>query len=231
MTELLQSLIEIDRMVTLSINGSDSLFLDSVAGIFTSIYIWIPLALAAIFLILRNIIPQRLILVLFMVVLTVLICDQVSSSFCKPFFHRLRPTHDPHLINMIDTVNGYSGGLYGFFSGHAANSIGLATLFMWLVRDAWFNVSVCIWAALNSYLRVYLGVHFLCDIVVGAIFGIIVGSLLYLIYTFLIRKRKVPFRDSVLYTKTGFLRKDIHSFLSVLSGTYIVILISSCMIW
>lgn len=104
MTELLQSLIEIDRMVTLSINGSDSLFLDSVAGIFTSIYIWIPLALAAIFLILRNIIPQRLILVLFMVVLTVLICDQVSSSFCKPFFHRLRPTHDPHLINMIDTV-------------------------------------------------------------------------------------------------------------------------------
>jgi undecaprenyl-diphosphatase len=132
---------------------------------------------------------------------------------------------------MIDTVNGYRGGLYGFFSGHAANSFGLATLFMWLVRDTWFNVSVGIWAALNSYIRVYLGVHFLGDIVVGAIFGIIVGTLLYLIYTFLIRKRKVPFRDSVLYTKTGFLRKDIHSFLSVLSGTYIVILISSCMIW
>ena len=55
MTELLQSLIEIDRMVTLSINGSDSLCLESVAGLFTSIYIWIPLALAAIFLILRNI--------------------------------------------------------------------------------------------------------------------------------------------------------------------------------
>ena len=62
-----QGLIETDRLATLSVNGSESLFWDGVASIYTSIIVWIPLALAAIFLIIRNVNPKRLILVLFMV--------------------------------------------------------------------------------------------------------------------------------------------------------------------
>ena len=60
-----QGLIETDRLATLSVNGSESLFWDGVASIYTSIIVWIPLALAAIFLIIRNVNPKRLILVLF----------------------------------------------------------------------------------------------------------------------------------------------------------------------
>ena len=150
MTEL-QGLIETDRLATLSINGSESLFWDGVANIYTSALVWIPLALFAILLLIRNIDPKKLLLVLLMVVLTVVLCDQLSSSVCKPLFHRLRPTRDPYILNMVDTVNGYRGGLYGFFSGHAANSFGLAALFMWLVRDRWFSLAVGIWAIINSH--------------------------------------------------------------------------------
>lgn len=231
MTEV-QGLIETDRLATLSVNGSNSLFGDGVANIYTSVYIWIPLALMAIFLIFRNITPKRIVLVLVMVVVTIVLCDQLSSSVFKPVFHRLRPTRDPFILNMIDTVNGYHGGYYGFFSGHAANSFGIAVLFMWTVRDLWFSLSVGIWAALNSLIRTYLGVHFVGDILVGAIAGSIIGSLVYLIYHIITRKdtnRPGHCHDSkLMYTSTGFLKKDIFMFLCVLFGTYSVILIGAC---
>ena len=230
MTEL-QGLIETDRLATLSVNGSDSLFWDSVANLYTSVIVWIPLAVFAILILIRNINPKRLLLVLFMVVLTVLLCDQLSSSVFKPFFHRLRPTRDPYILNMVDIVNDYRGGLYGFFSAHAANSFGLAAIFMWLVRDRWFSLSVGIWAIINSLIRTYLGVHFLGDILVGAIIGSLIGSLLYWIYNMVSRKDRDRFHiheSSLLYTKTGFMRSDVFSFMCVLFGTYSVILIGSC---
>ena len=222
MTEL-QGLIETDRLATLSINGSES-------DIYTSFIIWIPLTLFAILLLIRNINPKYLLLVLIMVAVTALLCDQLSSSVFKPLFHRLRPTRDPYILNMVDTVNGYRGGLYGFFSAHAANSFGLASLFMWLVRDRWFSLSVGIWAIINSLIRTYLGVHFVGDILAGVIIGSIIGSFVYWIYYMLTRKdRSRNVHDSsLLYTRTGFMRSDVFSFMCVMFGTYAVIMIGSC---
>ena len=229
MTEL-QGLIETDRLATLSINGSESLFWDGVADIYTSFIIWIPLTLFAILLLIRNINPKYLLLVLIMVAVTALLCDQLSSSVFKPLFHRLRPTRDPYILNMVDTVNGYRGGLYGFFSAHAATSFGLASLFMWLVRDRWFSLSVGIWAIINSLIRIYLGVHFVGDILAGVIIGSIIGSFVYWIYYMLTRKdRSRNVHDSsLLYTRTGFMRSDVFSFMCVMFGTYAVIMIGSC---
>jgi len=229
MTEL-QGLIETDRLATLSINGSESLFWDGVADLYTSFIIWIPLTLFAILLLIRNIPPKYLLLVLIMVAVTALLCDQLSSSVFKPLFHRLRPTRDPYILNMVDTVNGYRGGLYGFFSAHAANSFGLASLFMWLVRDRWFSLSVGIWAIINSLIRTYLGVHFVGDILAGVIIGSIIGSFVYWIYYMLTRKdRSRNVHDSsLLYTRTGFMRSDVFSFMCVMFGTYAVIMICSC---
>ena len=230
MTEL-QGLIETDRLATLSINGSESLFWDGVADIYTSFIIWIPLTLFAILLLIRNINPKYLLLVLIMVAVTALLCDQLSSSVFKPLFHRLRPTRDPYILNMVDTVNGYRGGLYGFFSSHAANSFGLAALFMWLVRDSWFSLSVGIWAIINSLIRSYLGVHFVGDILAGAIVGSLIGSFVYWIYYMLTRNdrsRRNVHDSSLLYTRTGFMRSDVFAFMCVMFGTYAVIMIGSC---
>ena len=230
MTEA-QGLIETDRLATLSVNGSDSLFWDNVADIYTSVYVWIPLAIAAILLIIRNVNPKRILFVLLMIALTVLLCDQLSSSVCKPLFHRLRPTRDPFILNMVDTVNGYRGGLYGFFSGHAANSFGLTALFLWLVRDRLFSLSVGIWAIANSVIRTYLGVHFIGDILVGAIVGSLIGSFTYWLYLLVSRKDRNYLnlhKSSLLYTKSGFMRNDVFVFLCVLFGTYSLIMIGAC---
>ena len=228
MTEL-QGLIETDRLATLSVNGSGSLFWDGVAGLYTSVYVWIPVALIAIILILRNIDSRKIIFLLLAIALTVLICDQLSSAVFKPLFHRLRPTHDPFILDKVDTVNGYRGGLYGFFSGHAANSFGIAVLFMWLVRDIRFSLAVGIWAALNSYIRVYLGVHFVGDILTGIIFGSLIASILYWIYkTLTVNIKSSSHNSNQLYTPSGFMKSDISVFLCFLYGTYSVILIGSC---
>ena len=230
MTEL-QGLIETDRLATLSINGSDSLFWDGVANLYTSVAVWIPLALFAILLLIRNITPKRLLLVLLMVVLTVVLCDQLSSSVFKPLFQRLRPTRDPYILDMVDTINGYRGGLYGFFSAHAANSFGLASLFMWLVRDRWFSMSVGIWAIINSLIRVYLGVHFVGDILVGVIVGSLIGSFTYWIYYMVSRNDRgyhSVHSSSLLYTVTGVMRSDVFAFMCVLFGTHSIILIYTC---
>lgn len=226
-----QGLIETDRLATLSINGSDSLYWDGVACVFTSFITWIPLAIIAIYVLLRNVKSKRIVLVLFLVALTVLLCDQLSSSVAKPMFHRLRPTRDPYMLDLVDTVGGYRGGYFGFFSGHAANSFGMAALLAWFVKDKWFTVSVFLWAIINSLTRTYLGVHFAGDIIAGAIAGCIVGSMVYLIYHIVTRKDVLrrSFHDSnLIYTKSGFLRSDVLAFQCVLYATYSVILIVAC---
>lgn len=228
----IQGLIETDRLATLALNGSDSLYLDGVAHLYTTIFIWIPLALFAIYMILRNVEARRIIPVLLLLVITVVICDRVSSGLAKPMFERFRPTRDPVMMDMVDTVNGYRGGRYGFFSGHAANSFGLAVLFMWLVRDWWFGLSVGLWATLNSLIRTYLGVHFLGDILVGAIFGTLVGTLVYWAYRLFASSKSFSFvhidRYSNKYSGSGFLKSDIYGFLICLYGTFAVIMIAAC---
>ena len=79
MTEL-QGLIETDRLATLSVNGSESLFWDGVADLYTSVIVWIPLAIFSILLLIRNVNPKRLLLILILVAMTGKDAWEPSSS-------------------------------------------------------------------------------------------------------------------------------------------------------
>ena len=70
-------------------------------------------------------------------------------------------------------VDGYKGGIYGFASSHAANTFGTA-IFVWLVLKPYYKgmVWIFVWAALMTYTRIYLGVHFPGDIIAGAVVGL-----------------------------------------------------------
>jgi len=114
------------------------------------------------------------------IILCAIVCvalsDQITSAIMKPFFERLRPSHDPTIMDTVHIVNDYRGGLFGFASSHAANSFALAT-FLWLGcgnREKW-TAWLFLWAALVSYSRIYLGVHFPGDILTGAIVGIAIA--------------------------------------------------------
>lgn len=70
---------------------------------------------------------------------------------------------------------GLSRGSYGFPSCHAANSFALASFLTLLFANRKLSLFIFAWAVLNSYSRVYLGVHYPGDLLVGAIIGTAAG--------------------------------------------------------
>ncbi|MGM9809403.1 MAG: phosphatase PAP2 family protein [Paludibacteraceae bacterium] len=105
--------------------------------------------------------------------------DFVSSGVIKPWVCRLRPTHEPALAGMVHLVNGYTGGMYGFVSSHAANTMACALLFSLLYRNRYATVGLMLWVALNCYSRMYLGVHYPGDIIGGLLVGALLATLTY----------------------------------------------------
>lgn len=178
---MLDHLTALDRHMLLALNGSGSLFLDALMWTLTQTITWTPLLAGIVYVLLRNRRPAVCATVILAAVLLVAFTDQFSSSLCKPLFHRLRPTREPGLGALVDVVHGYRGGMYGFISSHAANTFGAAMFFTLVFRHAPTGILLFLWAALSSYTRLYLGVHYPLDILCGALFGTLSGALFWLV--------------------------------------------------
>jgi undecaprenyl-diphosphatase len=63
---------------------------------------------------------------------------------------------------------------HSFPSGHAARAFLIATIAAGL-GPAWLAIALWIWAPVVALARVAMGVHYLSDIVAGALFGILVA--------------------------------------------------------
>jgi undecaprenyl-diphosphatase len=126
-------------------------------------------------------------LVLLCAALCTLIAGGVDDTIVKPMIGRWRPTHDPEIGYLVDVVNGYRSGKYGFFSAHAANTFSICVFFCLLVRNRIFTSAVVSWSLLNCWTRLYLGVHFPSDIFVGLCWGALTGIGVYYFYRYLTR--------------------------------------------
>jgi len=149
---------------------------------------WVAFVLFMIYILIKKTSWKESLLIILTIVLLATTCDQFTSSFCKPFFERLRPTHDPFFMNKVHIVNGYRGGLYGFVSSHAANSFGFAVFASLLLRHKFFTCAIFLWVVLVSYSRIYLGVHFISDVMAGMFVGGFWGYIYYVLYSKLGRR-------------------------------------------
>jgi undecaprenyl-diphosphatase len=127
-------------------------------------------------------------LIILSMVLVIVLCDQIASSVFKPFFKRFRPSRDPSFSHLVNIVKGYTGGKYGFASSHASNTFGLAVFVSLLFKNRTTSIFIFSWAVLVSYTRIYLGVHYPGDIIVGALIGSLSA---YFVYS-LLRKYSKP---------------------------------------
>jgi undecaprenyl-diphosphatase len=121
--------------------------------------------------------------------LTFVFCDQFAN-LVKAAVGRIRPLHDTFMVDHGLHILERGGGL-SFFSAHAANAFGLATCtYIGLSRlleepseakPKWlkfYGIWMFIWAALVAVSRVFVGKHYLGDVMVGAAVGTLVGYLM-----------------------------------------------------
>jgi undecaprenyl-diphosphatase len=187
-------ILALDRDLLILINSFHTDWLDPIMLLITKTFFWTPLYLFFIFLMFKKLGPYAW-YALAGAALTILLADGITAHIMKPYFQRLRPSQDPSVQNLLHLVSTakdevYRGGLYGFASSHAANTFGTA-MFMWLLLRDKINwiVLAFIWAACMTYTRLYLGVHFPGDILVGGLVGLLSGYAGYRLFLWL-KKRK-----------------------------------------
>ena len=175
--------MNIDSSILLWINGHHTEWLDWLMWYISRSTTWIPLYVLLVGLVIwryrNNWKTVLLILVGFGIAIG--LSDYTCSGILKPWVCRLRPTHEPALEGLIHLVRGYSGGLYGFCSSHAANTMACALLFSLIWHNKIATASLMTWVALNCYSRMYLGVHYPTDILCGLLIGSLWSALAFVL--------------------------------------------------
>jgi len=176
---MLETLINWDQQLFFFLNGLHTDWLDAVMYWFTNKKVWVLFYIILVVWMVKEYKWQGIIFVLGAAAAAGL-ADLVISGFMKDFFQRFRPSRDPQFEGMVHIVNGYTGGRFGFASSHAGTSFALATFIFLLFRENYkWIVWIFLWAAVMAYTRVYLGVHYPGDILVGGIIGTILGWAMY----------------------------------------------------
>lgn len=228
----LDYLIQLDKEFLLNLNGSDSLFLDNLVLTLTDAKTWIPLYMSLFYVVLRNNDSmKKILLILSCAGLCVLLAGTIDDTFVKPYIARPRPTHDMQIGMIVDVVNGYRGGDFGFFSAHAANTFSIAVFFCFLMRSQVLSPLLIVWSFINCWTRMYLGVHYPGDILCGLIWGGLVGVFVYYIYYHINHRIATGMRFiSSQYTSTGYQHTDIDVVVLTLFFTFLYALIRACVL-
>lgn len=187
---MIEAISNFDHHLLLWLNGHHNETMDGIMVFISGKFQWIPLYALLLYFIIKKY-GKQTVWILLGAALTITLADQISVHFFKEVFQRYRPCHNLDFGYLVHTVNNKCGGKYGFVSSHAANSFAIATYVGFLLKRNSSKlplVLLLLWAAVVSYSRIYLGVHYPGDVAVGGLLGILIGFFVYRILIFTLQK-------------------------------------------
>jgi undecaprenyl-diphosphatase len=186
---MIDQLLQYDTELFIYLNSLGTETWDPFWLAYTGKFNWIPFYAILLYLIFKQIGKKPMLITIVVVFLMILATDQITNLF-KHGLHRLRPCHLAELIESMRLVRDGCGGQYGFFSGHASNTMAAAIFIGLMLRNKYkyLKYILVIWAFLMAYSRVYIGVHYPLDIFAGMTFGALMGYIFYRINLFTMQK-------------------------------------------
>ncbi len=190
----------IDQDATLFLNGFSTPATDQVWMLMSDKTVWIPAYIICAWMLFRRLGWKKAAVVLVSVGLAFGLCDQFSN-LVKNSVLRLRPSYSSRmLLGGLNVLEG-RGGFYGFFSAHAANAFALAMCLIIGFRNdrthsynGFYKVAL-FWASMVAASRIFVGKHYLGDVIVGTVVGLTAGYFIGMLARYVIQTRidKVPF--------------------------------------
>lgn len=183
---MLNDILQYDTDLFLYLNNLGTVTWDGFWMFYTTKFNWIPFYALLVYLMFKRFERKQFILILLLVAFMITFTDQVTNLF-KHGLERLRPCHNEEVMGLMRLVKSSCGGRYGFFSGHASNSMAVA-LFAGLLLKRNYKYSfplLFIWAVLMGYSRIYIGVHYPLDVLSGMCFGALSGYGFYRLFKYL----------------------------------------------
>ena len=182
-----QTVHHLDQQLTLAINNWNSAVTDPIWAFLSMKLVWIPLYAAILALIVWKLGWKKGGILILGTVLTIVFCDQFANLI-KYSVARIRPLHDDFMVSNGLNILELGGG-YSFFSAHAANSFGLAGCTWFGMKNGlkdspdpvnakivkWYGWFMFTWASLVAISRIFVGKHYLGDVIVGTIVGLAFG--------------------------------------------------------
>ena len=174
---MIEKLESIDQQLFVFLNGIHAEWMDPIMVFFSAKFTWIPFYLFLLFWLKRKTNWKAFGVYAISIVLLITLADQGSVKLFKNVFERYRPCHHVEIKEVVHLIKNHCGGKYGFVSSHATNVFALAGFLFFSFKQLYQKnyYGLFAWAAVVSYSRIYLGVHYPADILCGALLGLMIS--------------------------------------------------------